>query len=509
MASGIESRFGNTPNESVKAPVVAATTVNITLSGEQTIDGVVVTSGDRVLVKDQTDASENGIYVVSASTWTRATDWNADGDVVAGTLITNTADGVLYGTAFTGPFNIDGTYVSFINVFASGVEEATAAAEAAAAAAEAAAAAAEQSETTILANLPDAIDLMPIISEREDSYLINHVASSWFSMNTDLDLTNGLYISQDGMKAFVMQLPTDPVNGDQSIHELTFAIAFDITTLSLTKTWTGNKDYSLHLEKPLTVTPDGSELWWYNPGPDGSTFGSIQRYFLDNPWDLTGVGSTLTHSQSVDQAPDGKALVVPIVSATTNWGLSNPDHHHKISFDPSGRHFFMVDTDIHPYGSNPYLVKATFMQPWKMDTLVRSSFEETTSEIFPTTISLDSLSCVEFIMDASGYYAFTTRTPDPNDADWDGSIMSQSFNCHYFNKPFELDSSDGWDGSFPNKGWYQQSALGTNDANSDTVCTGIWVNGASSKIFAVQQDMSVATGHRFRIVQWSTSDTSS
>ena len=51
-----------------------ATTANITLSGTQTIDGVAVSVGDRVLVKDQSTASGNGIYVVASSSWTRATD---------------------------------------------------------------------------------------------------------------------------------------------------------------------------------------------------------------------------------------------------------------------------------------------------------------------------------------------------------------------------------------------------------------------------------------------------
>ena len=58
----------------VKDSVTAATTANITLSGTQTIDGIAVTAGQRVLVKDQTTASQNGIYVVDASAWSRATD---------------------------------------------------------------------------------------------------------------------------------------------------------------------------------------------------------------------------------------------------------------------------------------------------------------------------------------------------------------------------------------------------------------------------------------------------
>lgn len=62
-----------------KASCLAATTANITLSGTQTIDGVAVTAGQRVLVKNQTSAAQNGIYVAAAGAWTRATDadtWN-------------------------------------------------------------------------------------------------------------------------------------------------------------------------------------------------------------------------------------------------------------------------------------------------------------------------------------------------------------------------------------------------------------------------------------------------
>lgn len=63
---------------SVLAAVRVATTTaggNIAaLSGLLTVDGVTVVAGDRVLVKDQTTASQNGIYVASASAWSRAAD---------------------------------------------------------------------------------------------------------------------------------------------------------------------------------------------------------------------------------------------------------------------------------------------------------------------------------------------------------------------------------------------------------------------------------------------------
>jgi hypothetical protein len=59
-----------------KEEVVAATTANITLSGAQTIDGISVIAGDRVLVKDQTTGSQNGIYIVASGAWSRSTDAN-------------------------------------------------------------------------------------------------------------------------------------------------------------------------------------------------------------------------------------------------------------------------------------------------------------------------------------------------------------------------------------------------------------------------------------------------
>jgi phage-related tail fiber protein len=58
----------------VKESVRVATVENINLNGLQTIDGVVLAAGDRVLVKNQTNAAENGIYVVNTAAWVRAND---------------------------------------------------------------------------------------------------------------------------------------------------------------------------------------------------------------------------------------------------------------------------------------------------------------------------------------------------------------------------------------------------------------------------------------------------
>ena len=65
----------------------AATTANITLSGAQTIDGVGLTAGDRVLVKNQSTGSQNGIYVVASGSWTRATDFDANAEVTGGAFV--------------------------------------------------------------------------------------------------------------------------------------------------------------------------------------------------------------------------------------------------------------------------------------------------------------------------------------------------------------------------------------------------------------------------------------
>lgn len=57
-----------------KSMVRAASTSSLILSGLQEVDGVVLSEGDRVLVKDQAPASLNGIYVVSSGDWRRSDD---------------------------------------------------------------------------------------------------------------------------------------------------------------------------------------------------------------------------------------------------------------------------------------------------------------------------------------------------------------------------------------------------------------------------------------------------
>jgi len=80
----------------VKDSVRAATTANITLSNAQTIDGVALSVGDRVLVKDQSTATQNGIYVVANGAWTRAIDFdNTPGTEIAGGAFTFVEEGTI------------------------------------------------------------------------------------------------------------------------------------------------------------------------------------------------------------------------------------------------------------------------------------------------------------------------------------------------------------------------------------------------------------------------------
>lgn len=74
-------------NQSFKPAVRLATTANDTLSGLAIRDGVTPIALDRVLVKDQTVASANGIYVAAAGAWSRAEDFNTNAEAVPGSIV--------------------------------------------------------------------------------------------------------------------------------------------------------------------------------------------------------------------------------------------------------------------------------------------------------------------------------------------------------------------------------------------------------------------------------------
>jgi hypothetical protein len=109
----------------LKTPVRAATTaaVDLATGGLLTIDGVTLTTGDRVLVKNQSSATENGIYVVSAGSWIRATDANTSALLVPG-FVTFAIEGQTQkgGWVFQNPANPilgqTGTGLAFVPVTA-------------------------------------------------------------------------------------------------------------------------------------------------------------------------------------------------------------------------------------------------------------------------------------------------------------------------------------------------------------------------------------------------------
>lgn len=106
-----------------KEKVRVATLSNITLSGTQTIDTVTVSVGDRVLVKNQTTQTENGIYIVSSSAWTRSEDANTGAEILtAAVLITAGSQGNTQWTCSnsTTP-TIGSTNITFAQIAGAGV----------------------------------------------------------------------------------------------------------------------------------------------------------------------------------------------------------------------------------------------------------------------------------------------------------------------------------------------------------------------------------------------------
>lgn len=98
MGTQIDRIDGLSSSTAIKGPCRVATTANITLSDLQTIDGVELADGDRVLVRAQTDARLNGIYRVSTGLWQRTKDFSSNRDVRKGTRIVVT-DGITYATS--------------------------------------------------------------------------------------------------------------------------------------------------------------------------------------------------------------------------------------------------------------------------------------------------------------------------------------------------------------------------------------------------------------------------
>jgi hypothetical protein len=75
------------PASTYKAPVRVVAATSITQSGTQTIDTIAVVVGDRVLCAGQATGSANGIWIVAAGAWSRASDANTSALMLAGTIV--------------------------------------------------------------------------------------------------------------------------------------------------------------------------------------------------------------------------------------------------------------------------------------------------------------------------------------------------------------------------------------------------------------------------------------
>lgn len=111
----IDRRNGAVEGLAMKRACKSVTTANITLSGEQTINSVACVDGDRVLVKDQTTASQNGIYVVSTGNWERAKDADGAYDLETGCLVHvwGISTPTIYHLTTTGDITVDTTSLTF------------------------------------------------------------------------------------------------------------------------------------------------------------------------------------------------------------------------------------------------------------------------------------------------------------------------------------------------------------------------------------------------------------
>lgn len=94
----IDRMDGLSSSTAMKGPCLVATVGNVTLSGLQTIDGIALGSEQRVLVRAQTDARANGIYITDSGPWRRAKDFSNNRDIRQGTQI-NVTSGDLYASS--------------------------------------------------------------------------------------------------------------------------------------------------------------------------------------------------------------------------------------------------------------------------------------------------------------------------------------------------------------------------------------------------------------------------
>jgi hypothetical protein len=125
VSNSVDRFNGVITSLAIKVPCVVVSTVNLTLSGEQTVNGVVVTTGDRVLVNAQTAGAENGIYDVTSTAWNRSADWDGNRDATLRTIVvvgtTVLGENLIFQCDTPGDIVIGNTVVDFSEMDIGGV----------------------------------------------------------------------------------------------------------------------------------------------------------------------------------------------------------------------------------------------------------------------------------------------------------------------------------------------------------------------------------------------------
>lgn len=118
--ASLEAVMADIRGRSAKEPVRVASTGELVLSGLQTVDGVALAANDRVLVKNQANGTENGIYIAAADAWERAEDFDASDKITSGLTVPVAEGAQQVGTVWqivtAAPITLDATALAFARV---------------------------------------------------------------------------------------------------------------------------------------------------------------------------------------------------------------------------------------------------------------------------------------------------------------------------------------------------------------------------------------------------------
>lgn len=302
----------------VKASVRAATTANLTsLSGEVTVDGVELVAGNRILVKNQSSAQNNGIYVVAAGAWSRATDADADAEVTSG-MFTFVEEGTANGDSgwvlsTNGSISVGVTEIAFVQF--SGAGQITAG-----------------DGLTKTGNTLNVVGTADKITVSADAVTIASTYAGQSSITTLGTITTGVW---NGTDVAIADGGTGASDAGTARTNLGLAIGTDVqaynATLAAVAGGTYSGDDSIVTVGTITTgTWNGTDIAVADGGTGASTaagaktnLGFMTRYSTSATW-TAGEAKTVTHSLGTKDVTvavydSGDAQVFcDVVTATTN-----------------------------------------------------------------------------------------------------------------------------------------------------------------------------------------------